>query len=78
MLKNFMMKQMLKSQMKDVPEEEQERILKMVSDNPQFFENIAAEIQKKQSEGKDQISAILEVMTVHKDELQKMLGGEKK
>jgi len=74
MLKNFFMKQMLKSQMKDVPAEEQEKILKLVSENPQFFENIAKEIQGKMSQGKDQVSAILEVMTAHKEELQKMLG----
>ncbi len=69
---------MIKSQMKDIPAEEQEKILKLVSENPAFFENIAKEIQQKQNQGKDQISAILEVMTTHKAELQKMLGQEQK
>ncbi|MBI2046167.1 MAG: hypothetical protein HYT28_02005 [Parcubacteria group bacterium] len=72
MLKEFLMKQMLKSQLKDVPADEQEKIIKLVSENPLLFQKIALEIQAKMKEGKDQMSALLEVMQNYKDELQKL------
>lgn len=68
---------MLKSQMKDVPAEQQEKVFKMIEENPQFFETIATEVQAKISQGKDQMTAVIEVMTTHKDELQKMLGDKR-
>jgi hypothetical protein len=37
------MKQMLKKQMKGVPEEQQEKIFAMVEKNPDFFMKIAKE-----------------------------------
>lgn len=73
MIKEFFMKQMLKRQMKGVPEAEQEKIIKAVTENPQFFENIATEVQAKMKGGKDQMTAVMEVMTKHKDELGKIM-----
>lgn len=72
MLKEFLMRKMLKSQMKDVPEHEQEKIIRLVSENPALFQKIALEIQAKMKAGKDQTSASLEVMGRYKDELQKL------
>ena len=62
--------------MKDIPPEQQEKVLKLISENPKFFENIATEVQAKMKGGKDQVSAVLEVITAHKEELQKMLGDK--
>ena len=47
MFKNFLMKQMLKRQLKGVPEAEQERIITLVTENPELFEKIGKEIQEK-------------------------------
>mgnify|MGYP000920146423 CR=1 FL=1 len=71
--KNLAMKQMLKSQMKGVPEAQQEKILDAIEKNPQFFEDIAKKVQQKVSEGKDQMSATMEVMRENQDELRKMM-----
>lgn len=77
MFKNFLMKQMLKRQMKDVPKEEQEKILKVVTENPALFETIAKEIQIEMKHGgKDQMSASMTVMKRHQAELQKILGKQ--
>ncbi len=72
--KNLAMKQMLKSQMKGVPEEQQEKILAAIEKNPQFFEDIAAKVQQKIKEGKDQMSATMEVMRENQDELRKLMS----
>jgi hypothetical protein len=71
--KNMMMKQMLKSQMKGLPEDQQEKILKAIEENPEFFENIAKRIEQRMKEGKDQMSAAMEVMRENQDELRKMM-----
>jgi hypothetical protein len=60
---------MLKSQLKGVPESEQEKILTAFENNPQLFENIAKEVQAKIAEGKDQTAAAMEVMTKYQNEL---------
>ncbi len=67
------MKQMLKRQMKGVPEAEQEKVLNVITENPDFFQNIAVEVDKKMKEGKGQMDAVMEVMRSHQEELQKMV-----
>ncbi len=69
MLKKFLMKQMMKKQLANVPEAEQERILNVVEKNPDLFLKIGQEIQEKMKGGKDQMAAAMEVMQKYKDEL---------
>ncbi|MCK4386682.1 MAG: hypothetical protein KAV41_01190 [Candidatus Pacebacteria bacterium] len=73
MFKNMLMKKMLKSQLKDVPEAEQEKILKVLEENPELFKKIALEAQEKIKEGKDQMTAMMEVMQSHQDELKDIM-----
>ena len=69
----MMMKKMLKAQMKGVPEAEQEKMIKLVTENPELFQKIGLEVQVKMKEGKDQMAATMEVMQAHQDELKKIL-----
>jgi hypothetical protein len=73
MLKKFLMKQAMKSQLKGVPESEKEKILDLVERNPAFFENIAKELQEGMATGKDQQAVMMEIMAKHKEELGKLL-----
>jgi len=73
-LQNMVMKQMLKRQMKGVPEAEQEKLLALIEKNPDFFQNIAVEVDKKmKDEGKGQMDAVMEVMQANQAELQKLV-----
>jgi hypothetical protein len=74
MLKKFLMKKMMKAQMKGVPEDQQEKILKAVDENPELFEKIALEIQEKVKSGVDQKTAAIEVMTANQDALRRAMG----
>ncbi|MBP6856615.1 MAG: hypothetical protein KBC42_03590 [Candidatus Pacebacteria bacterium] len=76
MFKNFLMKQMLKRQLKGVPEAEQERIIKLVTENPELFEKIGKEIQEKTKGGMPQSNATMVVMQKYQAELQKLMGGK--
>lgn len=64
---------MMKSQMKGIPQEQQDKIISAIEKNPHFFEDIAKKIQQKMNEGKDQTSAAMEVMRENQDELRKMI-----
>jgi 2-oxo-4-hydroxy-4-carboxy--5-ureidoimidazoline (OHCU) decarboxylase len=77
-IKNFLFKKMLQSKLKGVPEAEQEKFLAMIEKNPDFFQKIAEEAQIKIKSGKDQTSAIMETISEHKDEFQKVFGDMKK
>lgn len=74
MFKKFMMKKMLQSQLKDMPKDQQEKILTAVEANPQLFETIAKEIQAAVKAGKPQFAATMEVMKKHQDELRRVLS----
>lgn len=67
------MKQLLKKQMKDVPAEQQEKIFKMIDENPKFFEDIAAQVKQKMDSGKDQQTAMMEVMQANQEQLKKIV-----
>ncbi|MES2214084.1 MAG: hypothetical protein V4465_01690 [Patescibacteria group bacterium] len=73
MFQNFMLKQMLKSKMKGVPESEQERILALVEKNPDFFKKIGEEVEKRKKSGQSDLEATMAVMREHQSELQKLM-----
>lgn len=73
MLKNFLMRQMLKRQMKDVPQADQEKVLSIIEKDPDFFASLAEEVQKKTKEGKDQMTAMREVIETHQQKLKGLL-----
>lgn len=73
MLKKFLMKQAMKSQLKGIPEAEQDRLLDVVEKNPAFFENLAKELQEGMKSGKDQQTVAMEIMMKHKEELGKLM-----
>lgn len=74
MFQNFLMKQMLKKQMKNIPEEQQEQIFTMIEKNPDFFMKIAQEVQEKTKGGMSQQDAMMMVMKAHQEELQAIMG----
>ncbi len=74
MFQNFLVKQMLKRQMKDVPADQQEKVFKMIESNPDFFMKIAEEAQEKIKGGMSQQDAMMMVMKSHQEELMKVMG----
>lgn len=74
MLKGFLMKQMVKRQMKGVPEDQQEQIIAMVEKNPDFFMKIANDISERVKGGMSQQDAMMAVMKANEAELRKIAG----
>ncbi len=73
MFQNFLLKQMLKRQLKGVPEAEQERIINIVTKNPELFQKIATEAQEHIKGGMDQTSAMQKVMMKYQNELKEVM-----
>lgn len=73
MFKEFLLKQMVKRQMKGMPEAEIDRIVDIVGRNPEIFKKIGDEIQAKIKSGRSEQAAAMEVMRAHQAELQKVL-----
>ena len=73
MFKEFLLKQMMKKQLKGMPEAEIDRIVGIVAKNPDFFKKIGEEIEKKIKSGRSQTAATMEVMRAHQAEIQKMM-----
>jgi hypothetical protein len=71
--KDLLMKKMLKSQLKGMPEEQQNKIIEAVEKNPKLFSDIAAEVQEKVKGGMDQQAATMQVMMAHQRELQDLM-----
>ena len=67
------MKTMLKKQLKQLPEDQQEKVLSAFEKNPDFFKEMAEKIHAKVKEGKDQQSAAMEVMMENQGELGELL-----
>jgi hypothetical protein len=75
MLKKFLIRKMMKKQLKEagMPEQQQEMLINAVAENPEFFQDMAKEAEKIQKEkGIDQMSAMMQVMEKNKSQLQKM------
>ena len=74
-IKNKAMKMMLKKQMANVPPEQQEALMKMIEENPDFFEKVAMEIKEKVDAGGNEMYATMQVMQKYQSEMQAFFAG---
>lgn len=73
MFKNFILRKLLDKQLKDVPEEQKEKIMKLIEEKPELFQMIATKAKAKMDQGKSQMDAVMEVVKEHQDELKGIL-----
>jgi hypothetical protein len=74
MIKEFLMKKLIESKLKHLPKDQQEKILTVVTKNPELFQEIAVKIKAKIDGGMDQNKASMTVMMEYKDKLQKAMA----
>ena len=67
------MKQAMKSQLKGLPQEQQDKLLATMEKDPEFFENIAKQIKQKEKEGKGKMEASMQVMRENQDKLRRLM-----
>ncbi|MAJ97096.1 MAG: hypothetical protein CMI56_00590 [Parcubacteria group bacterium] len=73
MLKNFLVKKLMKSQLKNMPKDQADMIGAMIEKNPELFMKIAKEAQQLVKGGKDQMAAMMEVSKKYQKELQQLM-----
>jgi 2-oxo-4-hydroxy-4-carboxy--5-ureidoimidazoline (OHCU) decarboxylase len=78
MIKNFLVRKLVESKMKDVPKEQREMILTLVEKNPELFQKIATEVEVEMKSGKDQMAATMAVMQRHQSDLQSLMANSQK
>lgn len=74
MIKNFLVRKLIESKMKDVPADQREMIIGLVEKNPDLFQTIAKEVESEIASGKDQMAATMAVMQRHQTELQALMA----
>ena len=72
MIKEFLMKKMLDSKLAGMPEDQKNKLIELVTKNPELFTKIGEEIKEKVKNGKGEQEASIEVMMKYKSELQKI------
>lgn len=72
-IKDFFVKQMLKSKMKGIPEAQQQMMMELVEKHPEFFQKIGDEVEKRKKSGQDEMAATMQVMREHQAEFQKIM-----
>ena len=78
-VKNFAMKKVLDSRMKDVPEDQKAMIMEMVEKDPKLFEKIAKEMQSEmKSNGNNQMAAATKVLPKYQKEIMAVMSPETK
>ncbi len=78
-MKNFAMKKMLQSQMKDAPDDQKEMIMEMLDKDPKLFEKIAKEMQAElKSNGNNQMAAAQKVLPKYQKEIMSVMSPEMK
>ena len=68
-LQNFLLSQVIKHKMKDVPEGQRDQIIALVQKNPELFKKIGEEIERRTKGGESQMKASMEVMKKYRAEL---------
>jgi len=78
MLKNFLMKKMMQSKLKGLPQDQQDMIMAVVMENPDLFKKIGDEVKAKTKGGMNEQMAMMAVMREYQGELQKILSSKMK
>ncbi len=73
MFKKFIMKKMMKAQLKDMPKDQAEMLESMVEKNPDLFIKIAQETKALVKGGKDQMVATMQVSKKYRKELEQLM-----
>lgn len=74
-IKDFFLKQALKYKMKDVPEAQRDQMMAVIEKNPEFFQKVGEEIQKRVKAGESELAATMVVMREYQAELQKIMSS---
>lgn len=73
-IQNFLLKQVAKSKMKDVPEAQREQLLGFLEKDPALMKKIGEEIDRRVKKGGEpQMKATMEVMKKYRTELAGMM-----
>lgn len=72
-IKDFLMRKMLASKLKGVPQAEQDKLFSMIEKNPELFQKIAIEVQEEMKKGKDQMTATMEVSKRYENQLKGLI-----
>jgi len=75
---NYFKDKLIKSQLKNLPPEQQQLITALLEKNPKLFKQIGQEIKAKKKAGMDEQMASMQVMMAHKSEIQKIMKGIQK
>lgn len=78
-IKEYAIKKVLQSQLKNVPEDQKEMIMAMVEKNPKLFEQVAKELQAEMKvNGNNQMAAAMKVLPKYQKELMDAMSPEMK
>lgn len=69
MIKEFLMRKMIESKLKNVSKEDQEKMIQLVTKNPELFQKIAEEAQAKGGS----MDATMEVMKKYENDLKGLI-----
>jgi hypothetical protein len=73
-VKDYLIKKVVESKLKDVPEAQREQILALVTKNPELFKKIGEEIDRRvKGGGEPQMKATMEVMKKYRAEISKLM-----
>ena len=73
-VKDFLLKKAAERQLKDVPKEQRDMIMRLIENNPDLFIKMSKEVDHKiKQEGKDQMLAMMEVGKKYQKELRAAL-----
>lgn len=68
-VQSFLLRQVMKRKLKDVPKEKQEQILALVEKDPGLFKKIGDEVERRKKGGESEMKATMEVMKKYRAEL---------
>ncbi len=67
------MRKMLQTKLKDVPQAEQDKMMAIISKNPELFMKIGKEVEEKSKHGGDKMAVAMEVLKNYQEEIKKLL-----
>lgn len=72
-IKDYITEKLIRAKMKNLPKQQQDMFIKLISENPELFKKIGDEVKVLTKSGTSEMTATMQVMRKYQAEIQRLM-----
>jgi ABC-type glutathione transport system ATPase component len=72
-IKDYITEKLIRAKMKNLPKQQQDMFIKLISENPELFKKIGDEVKVLTKSGTSEMTATMQIMRKYQAEIQRLM-----